>query len=671
MLTKTLKVYYKVKEREGNMEEKLTIEGETIDMDREGVTKIRDILPPAEIEEKILVEKCGEDGYEKLSNLDNPIVVNLIARYIKYCNPATVFIRSDDKKDAEFIRKRSIEKGEEIPLKTKGHTVHFDGPNDQARDKESTKILLPKGKEIGPQFNSMERKKGLKEIHTYLKNIMEGKEAYVCFLSLGPKNSRFSIPALQITDSAYVAHSEDILYRNGYEIFKKEKFETEEEFYKFVHSAGKLENGVSKKIDKRRIYTDLETNTVLSTNTQYGGNTLGPKKLSMRLAIKESREEGWLTEHMFIMGVHGPKGRVSYFTGAFPSACGKTSTAMIESENLVGDDIAYLREVDGEVRAANPERGIFGIIRDVNSEDDPLIWKTLTSEGEVIFSNVLIKDDKPYWLGMKRKIPEKGVNYSGEWWEGKENSQGEIITPSHRNARYTVRISNLENKDPNLNNPEGVKVDGIIYGGRDSDTCVPVEEAFSWKHGILTKGATLESETTSATLGKTGERRFNPMSNLDFLSIPIGEYIKHQLEFGQKLDDPPSIFSVNYFLKDENGNYLNGFHDKKVWLKWMELRTHDDVEAIKTPTGYIPLYEDLRELFAKVLDKEYSKEEYRNQFRLRIPEHLSKIDRIEKIYKEDLKNTPDIILEALEKQRERLKAKRQKYGDYIPPSKFK
>lgn len=654
-----------------NLEEKLkTEESETIQKPSETPMKMKKILPDPENKKEILREKCGEEGYKKLTNLENPKVTDFIARYLNHCNPETAFVRSNPDEDAEYIRQKSIEKGEEKPLKKEGHTAHFDGINDQARDKENTKFLLPPEKELEPQFNSINKEKGLEEIHEYLENIMEGKEAYICFYCLGPKNSRFSVPALQITDSTYVAHSEDILYRDGYDLFKKEKFENEKEFFKFVHSAGELENGVSKELDKRRVYTDLKANTVFSTNTQYGGNTIGPKKLAMRLAIKRGYQEGWLTEHMFIMGVHGPDDRVSYFAGAYPSACGKTSTSMLKSETLIGDDIAYFRKVEGEMRGANPENGIFGIIRDVSPEDDPLIWKAITTPGEVIFSNVLIDDGTPYWLGMGGEIPNQGINYSGEWWDGKSKEEVKI-TPSHRNARYTLRIHDLENEDPNLENPEGVKIDGMIYGGRDSDTCVPVEEAFSWKHGIITKGATLESETTSATLGKSGERQFNPMSNLDFLSIPIGEYIKHNLEFGEKLEETPSIFSVNYFLKNEKGEYLNDMHDKKVWLKWMELRTNGDVEAIETPTGYIPKYKDLKELFQKVLDKEYTKEEYEKQFTIRIPEHLAKIERIKNIYHNDIKNPPEILFEELEKQKERLEKTAKKHGNYIKPEKLR
>ncbi|GAH33366.1 unnamed protein product, partial [marine sediment metagenome] len=384
-----------------------------------------------------------------------------------------------------------------------------------------------------------------------------------------------------------------------------------ERFFKFVHSQGDLiEAGlglrVSKIIEKRRVYIDLQNEVVYSTNTQYGGNTIGLKKLAMRLAINRASKEGWLTEHMFIMGVYGPRGRVSYFTGAFPSMCGKTSTAMIEGETVIGDDIAYLRKLGGKIRAVNVEKGMFGIIEGINSTDDPLQWQALHTPGEIIFSNVLVTEDRNvYWNGKDGQCPKKGVNYSGEWFSGKRDKEGKEILSSHKNARFTFDLKILDNVDPKLDDPKGIMVSGIIYGGRDSDTWVPVEEAFDWVHGIISKGAALESETTAATLGKEGIRVFNPMSNLDFLSISIGRYIEDNLNFGTSLNNPPRIFSVNYFLKDSDGKFMNHKNDKRVWLKWMELQVHDDVDAIKTPTGFIPKYQDLKSLFKETLNRDY------------------------------------------------------------------
>ncbi len=618
---------------------------------------------------ELLKAKCKRENYEKLMALDNPRLHDFVAKYVEHCNPASLFVRTDSLEDAQYVRNRAKELKEEKSLAIDGHTIHFDGYFDQARDKENTKYLLPPEVSLGPDVNAIDREKGLKEVHEYLKKIMEGKEMFVCFFSLGPTNSEFSIPAVQLTDSAYVAHSEGILYRSGYEEFKR--MGASREFFKVVHSAGPLENGVSKNIDERKVYIDLKDHIVYSTNTQYAGNTVGFKKLSLRLAIHKASREGWLAEHMLIMGVHGKGARVTYFTGAFPSACGKTSTSMIEGETIIGDDIAYLKKKDGKVYAVNVECGIFGIIRDVNPKDDPLIWKALNSPGEVIFSNILVTEEgTPYWLGDGREIPERGVNYSGEWFKGKKDAKGNEITHAHKNARYTVSLYALKNCDPKLDDPQGVEIKGIIYGGRDSDTWVPVQESFDWKHGIITKGASLESETTAATLGEEGVRKFNLMSNLDFLSIPLGRYINNNLQFGNTLDNPPSIFSVNYFLKDKEGEYLNAVEDKIIWLKWMERRVHGEVEAIKTPTGYIPQYKDLKKLFKEVLDKNYSEEDYVKQFTLRIPENVAKNERIVEIYRTKVPDAPDILFKVLEEERKRLEVARAEHGDYIAPAVF-
>lgn len=607
-------------------------------------------------------------GFKALMALDNPPLHDFVARYIELCNPRSIFVRTDSASDCEYIRNKAIESGEEIKLAIPGHTAHFDGYYDQARDKKNTKYLLSPDVKLGSNINAIDRAKGLEEIHSYLNNIMEGKAAYISFFCLGPTNSLFSIPAAQITDSAYVAHAESILYRTGYEEFKRGG--ASRTFFKFVHSAGVLENGVSKDVDKRRVYIDLKDNTVYSANTQYGGNVIGLKKLAMRLAIQKASREGWLTEHMLIMGVHGRANRITYFTGAFPSACGKTSTAMLKGENIVGDDIAYLRKIDRKIHAVNVERGIFGIIKDVSKENDPLIWRALTSPGEVISSNILIKDDTAYWQGDGRNIPDKGLNYSGQWTKGKKDKDGNDILHSHSNARYTIQLKELENYDKKLDSPDGVEIKGIIYGGRDSNTSVPVKQAFDWNHGILTMGATLESETTSATLGKEGVRKFNLMSNLDFLSIPIGRYIRDNLKFADGVDKPPAIFFVNYFLKNKEGRYIAGIHDKHVLVKWMELRVNKDLDAIKTPIGYIPKYEDLKQLFKEILDKDYKKADYIEQFTLRIPENLAKIERIVKIYKKDVADAPHILFDTLEQQRRRLLEAKEKHGDYAGPSVF-
>ncbi len=615
---------------------------------------------------ELLKEKLTAENYNKLIALDNPKMHDFVADAIELTEPASVFVCTDSPEDTSHIRELAIKTGEEIPLNIPGHTCHFDGYHDQARDKARTKYLLSPGSELGENLNSIEKKAGVEEVRSFLAGSMADREMLVCFFCLGPLDSDFSIPCIQITDSSYVAHSEVILYRPGYEQFKK--IGSSPNFFRFIHSEGEMQNAVSKNIDKRRVYIDLEENLVYSVNTQYGGNTIGLKKLALRLAINKASKQGWLAEHMFVMGAHGPAGRVTYFAGAFPSACGKTSTSMIPGQTIVGDDIAYLRKKDGQARCVNVEKGIFGIIRDVNSEDDPVIHEALTKPGEVIFSNVLIDSNKkPHWLGMGAELPTEGTNHSGKWHKGRKDADGKEITPSHRNARYCLNIPDLSNRDPSIEEPEGVPVGGIVYGGRDSDTLVPLEQAFNWTEGIIIKGAALESETTAATLGKEGVRTFNLMSNLDFLSIPLGRYIQNNLDFAKGIDNPPLVFSVNYFLKDKDGKYLNGMADKKIWILWAELRVNGDVDAIKTATGLIPKYEDLKKLFKEHLGTEYTQPDYIQQFTIRIPENLAKLDRVESIYKRMVSDTPQILFETFNEVRKRLKAAGSKHGDYISP----
>jgi phosphoenolpyruvate carboxykinase (GTP) len=615
--------------------------------------------------ENLLKEKLSPEHYEKLAVLGNPKLDRFVADVIELGGPDRVYVCTDSDEDIAYVRRMAIEAGEEIELGMEGHTIHYDGYKDQARDPANTKYLVGPDENMGADINTADKHSGLAEVREIFKNGMAGKEMLVRFFCLGPTNSEFSIPCVQITDSYYVGHSEDMLYRPGYEQFRR--IGDSEDFFRFMHTAGRLDGAVSADVDKRRVYMDLAESIVYSTNTQYAGNTVGLKKLALRLAIKKASQEDWLAEHMFVMGAQGPGGRVTYLAGAFPSACGKTSTAMLPGQTIIGDDIAYLRRRDGKVYGANVESGIFGIIRDVNSEDDPVIWDALTTPGEAIFSNVLVTDGTPYWLGDNRDRPASGINHSGEWTPGKKDANGNEIDHSHKNARYTLQISALSNKDPELHNPDGVPIGGIIYGGRDSDTCVPLEEAFDWAHGIITKGASIESETTAATLGAEGVRKFNPMANLDFVAIPIGSYIQKNLDFADGLSDPPKVFAVNYFLKSKDGRYLNGILDKLVWVQWIEKRVNGEADVIETPTGRIPLYEDLQPLFAKSLDKEFTEADYVEQFTIRIPEQLAKLERIEEIYRTRVPDTPQIVFDVIAAQRARLNETREKFGDYVSP----
>jgi len=598
-------------------------------------------------------------------------VHEFIAKASDLCQPEKIFICSDQAKDIAYVRKQAINAGEEQAILTiQGHTVHFDGEQDQGRDRQNTKYLVPKGVILSKALNQMDRQEGLTEVRSQLRDLMVGKTMIVRFISLGPVDSVFTILGLQCTDSWYVAHTEDLLYRPGYEQFVKAG--PKSDFLRVLHSAGKLtEEMVSAEPENKRIYIDHMDNTIYSVNTQYAGNSVGFKKLAFRLAIRKASSEGWLAEHMLLMGVYGPNKRKTYFAGAFPSACGKTSTAMLPGETILGDDIAYIREIDSAARAVNVESGIFGIIQDVSAKDDALIWKVLTNPGEVVFSNILVKDGKPYWLGMGKELPKEGLNYTGNWYEGKKDEEGNDIPAANKNARYAVSLKRLENVDPELDNPDGVEIGGIMYGGRDAKAYVPVQQSFGWEHGIIAYGASLETETTFANIGKEGVPEINMMSIQDFISIPLGKNVLNNLEFGRKLKKQPIIFGVNYFLREvDNGKYLNSPQDKHIWIKWMELRVHNEVEALKTPTGFIPKYEDLKKLFKQVLNKEYTKEDYVKQFTIRIPENLAKIERVSRFYQENVTDTPLEMFGQLYMQRQRLLDAQEKFGDYISPLKF-
>jgi phosphoenolpyruvate carboxykinase (GTP) len=620
---------------------------------------------------EVLRPKLSPRDYKELDAIDNPNVHEFIAKASDLCHPEKIFICSDSAEDIGYVRRQAIAACEEKAILTlSGHTVHFDGEHDQGRDRQATKYLVPRGITLSKALNQIDRQEGLAEVKGVLKDSMCDRTMIVRFISLGPTNSVFTILGLQCTDSWYVAHTENLLYRPGYEEFVKAG--PKSDFLRVLHSAGKLnEDMVSLEHEKKRIYIDNMDNTIYSVNTQYAGNSVGFKKLAFRLAIRKASYEGWLAEHMLLMGVHGPGGRKTYFAGAFPSACGKTSTAMLPGETILGDDIAYIRDIDSAARAVNVEAGIFGIIQDVNPKDDALIYKVLTRPGEIIFSNVLVKDGKPYWLGMGSKIPKEGENFSGAWYEGKKDEAGNEIPPAHKNARYAVTLKALENCDPELDNPRGVELGGIMYGGRDAKAYVPIQQSFDWEHGIIAYGASLETETTFATVGEEGIPEINMMSIQDFISIPLGQNIRNNLEFGKKLEKAPIVFGVNYFLRDkDNGKFVNAIQDKHVWIKWMELRVHDEVGAVQSPTGYIPKYDDLRKLFSQVLNKDYEWEEYVNQFTIRIPENLGKIERVQRFYQENVSDTPLELFGVLYLQRGRLLQVQARFGDYISPENF-
>lgn len=620
------------------------------------------------VDNSLLRQKMDDKSYDKLMAIKNQRLHALVSDAVALCEPDTVWVSSDSEEDEEYNRKMVIEQKEEKPLNIPGHTIHFDGEKDQGRDRKATKYLVPENDSMSESLNQIERQEGLDEVRGLLKGSMRGRTLIVRFMLLGPNDSEFNIPCVECTDSFYVSHSLNLLYRLGYEDMKKQGESAE--FFAIVHSAGKLDDRMtSEEVDKRRIYIDHTTDTVYTVNTQYAGNTVGLKKLALRLTIRKADREGWLAEHMFLSGVYGPGGRKTYLAGAFPSACGKTSTAMLPGETILGDDIAYFRANNGKCMAVNAESGIFGIVQNVSAESDPEIWEVLNKPGEVIFSNVLVKDGKPYWLGMGEDIPEEGENFSGQWYKGKKDENGKEIPCAHKNARYAVALDALSNCDPELNNPNGVELSGIMYGGRDAKAYVPVQQSFNWDHGIVAYGAALETETTFATIGKEGVPEINLMSIQDFVAVPLGKYVQNNLDFGAKLDQKPAVFGVNYFLRGADGKFLNDVPDKHVWIKWMELRVNGDAEALMAPTGLIPCYEDLKRIFKEVRKKDYKYEDYIAQFTIRVQENLDKMERVEE-YHRQIEKAPQKVFDELAAQKQRLLDAQKEFGNMVSPEKL-
>ncbi len=598
---------------------------------------------------------------EKLYSVKSKEAIRFVENAIALCEPSSVFINTGSPQDIQYIREKAITDGEEIRTRKHFQTVHFDSPLDQARDREHTYIASSSYVE---GVNYMARERALSIVNELFRGSMKGREMLVGFYLLGPKGSALSIPAVQITDSAYVMHSENLLYRAAYDVFTSN--ENLRPFF-FIHSEGELtENKTSKNIDKRAIIVDTDGEVTYSINTQYAGNTVGLKKLALRLGIARGIREGWLMEHMLLVGINGPGGRRSYFSAAFPSMSGKTSTAMMEGEALVGDDISIIMNVSGEARAINVDKGVFGVIDGINSTDDPIIWGVLHSDAEIIFSNVLLTDDGDVrWNGDGLPPPGPGVNYEGRWWPGKLTENGKPAPISNPNARFTVSLDAFPNLDSVYDDPKGVKVSGIVFGARDYDTMPTLLRSSEWDLGVTIYGACLETATTAAVLGAQ-KREFNPMAINDFMSVPIGRYIENYYKFGASLSTKPDVFWVNYFLTDGSGRFLSEKKDKRAWFKWMELSVNGEAVGIQTPIGQIPLYDDLARIFSS-LGKEYKKELYDMQFTLRVSRIIERLERARAYYR-NFRSTPERFYEILDGALNDLVALKDKFGQTVSPS---
>ncbi|MGD8413678.1 MAG: phosphoenolpyruvate carboxykinase domain-containing protein, partial [Candidatus Latescibacterota bacterium] len=393
----------------------------------------------------IFKDKMDEANLAKLEKIKNPEVRLKIANAISMCQPDKVFINTGSPEDVQWVRELALEKGEEKPLKMKDHTIHFDLKDEQGRIVDRTFYIVNEGEEISALAKKKLRHEALEDVKEKMTGVMKGMPMVVGFYMRGPIGAPMSNPALEITSSAYVSHSAELLYRNIFDHFEEE-VDRIGHFFTNVHSEGPNR---PEDLPNARVYMDRSWWTTFSVFCTYAGNTLLMKKGNHRFAVDKAVYLGKgkeLAEHMFITGLRGPGDRLTFFAGAAPSGCGKTTTAMVGTD-FIGDDLAQMWIAkDGTVRSINPEAGIFGIVEDVNLEGDPLLVKLLRNEGtEVIWSNVLVDDDLvPHWVGNGEEHPKKGFNFQGEWHEGKTDENGKPVPLSHPNSRCTVRSSALD-----------------------------------------------------------------------------------------------------------------------------------------------------------------------------------------------------------------------------------
>lgn len=469
--------------------------------------------------------------------------------------------------------------------------LHRSHPTDVARTEHLTYVCLPKKEDAGPNNNWMEPTEAKRLLQGLFNGCMRGRTLYVIPYMMGHPESPYAKPCIQITDSIYVVVSMCIMTRVGPRTL--ERIGDSEDFVKGLHSIGDLDPS------RRFIMHFPQENLVMSIGSGYGGNALlGKKCFSLRIASYQGLQEGWLAEHMIIMGVEDPEGDTTYILGAFPSACGKTNLAMLDPVmrgykiTTLGDDIAWLNiGPDGRLYAINPESGFFGVAPGTSYKTNPNMMRTLENDKwyPTLFTNTALNlsENSPWWEGLGEMPPKL------EDWQGNPYDPASGNPAAHPNSRFTVSIYNCPTLSPEFDNPRGVPVSAIIFGGRRSDTIPLVSESFDWAHGVF-RGSINGSETTTAAMGKVGVVRRDPMAMLPFTGYNMADYFRHWLEMGRKVKYLPKIFTVNWFQKDENGQFMwPGFRENSRIIKWMIDRIKGKVGARETPIGLVPKVEDL------------------------------------------------------------------------------
>ena len=530
----------------------------------------------------------------------NKKVLEFIEQTKTLCQPDNIVWIDGSEEQLEALRKQAVDEKILIKLnqeKLPGCYLHRTTVNDVARVEGRTYICSKKKEDSAPINNWMETTEALNLMNDLFKGVMKGRTMYVIPYSMGAVGSKFSKIGIELTDSIYVVLNMAIMTRVGKAVIDALG---DGDFIKGLHSYAELSE------EKRYIMHFPEENAIMSINSNYGGNVLlGKKCFALRIASYLGKTEGWMAEHMLILGITNPKGEKKYIAAAFPSACGKTNLAMLIPPKAyldkgykiecVGDDIAWIRVgEDGRLWAVNPENGFFGVAPGTNLKSNPNALKSTMKN--TIFTNVVqnLDDNTVWWEGLDKNPPANAIDWKGNPWNGDmKDAEGKAIKGAHPNSRFTAPAINCPCISDQFEAPNGVPLSAIVFGGRRAKTAPLVYQSKDWNNGVFV-GSIMASETTAAATGAVGVVRRDPMAMRPFVGYNMGDYFNHWVEMGKKISNKPKIFNVNWFRTDDNGNFIwPGFGDNMRVLDWIIDRCEDKVDAVETPIGYVPNAEDI------------------------------------------------------------------------------
>lgn len=593
--------------------------------------------------------------------MDAPTQNNALKKWVeemaRMCRPDRVYWCDGSEEEAERLKREAFSTGELLELNQElmpGCVLHRTALNDVARTEDLTFICTDRREDVTPVNHWKSREEGYAEAREYFKNSMQGRTMYVVPFSMGPVGSPFAKYGVELTDSIYVVLNMRIMTRMGKKVL--EALGKNGDFTRCLHGKAQLD------LNRRRILHFPEDNAIWSVNSGYGGNVLlGKKCLALRIASWLAREEGWLAEHMLILGIEEPGGHTEYIAAAFPSSCGKTNLAMlVPPEGLrrkgyriwtVGDDIAWLRiGKDGRLWAVNPESGCFGVAPGTNSKSNPNMMAAIRQN--TIFTNVVLRDDNTvWWEGHDDPPPVEAWDWTGKRWSPDlKDDKGNPVPGANGNSRFTVPIDQVPTRSNRLDVLEGVPISAFIFGGRRSRLAPLIFQAYNWNHGVFV-AASMASERTAAQYGKQGEIRYDPMAMLPFAGYNMGDYLRHWLDMGMRIPNPPLIFLVNWFRQDEQGRYLwPGFGENLRVLDWVLQRRRGEVAAVHSPIGYLP-----NEGALDMTGLDIPKEHMDQLFAVDQPGWLKECDDVEAFFNSLGDRMPRRLYDELEQLRYRLR----------------